>query len=187
MNWPQAASSQKYYLVLVERYRLRHWSENHHHHHPQQDQNGPLWIENKRIGHSKPKALRPQVHSAHNHTLWHFNASPSSLTSQDKRGKSRALSLSSPLPPRRTISHAHDPTPQNTHRRLPHPVATIPPSDDSKRMDYLPPHMRVPAAVASYSVCSGTMLLFNKLAMHYGTSCWGNDRMGWAGREGGER
>ena len=63
-------------------------------------------------------------------------------------------------------------------------MATIPPSDDSKTMDFLPPHMRVPAAVASYSVCSGTMLLFNKLAMHYGTSCWGNDGMG--GREGRE-
>ncbi|GAB5031638.1 Hypothetical protein NocV09_00601910 [Nannochloropsis oceanica] len=34
-------------------------------------------------------------------------------------------------------------------------------------MDFLPPHLRVPAAVASYSVCSGTMLLFNKLAMYY--------------------
>jgi len=37
-------------------------------------------------------------------------------------------------------------------------------------MDFLPPHLRVPAAVASYSVCSGTMLLFNKLAMYYGMS-----------------
>lgn len=50
------------------------------------------------------------------------------------------------------------------------PVATIPPpNDDNKKMDFLPAHMRVPAAVASYSLCSGTMLLFNKLAMHYGT------------------
>lgn len=35
-------------------------------------------------------------------------------------------------------------------------------------MDFLPVHLRVPAAIASYSLCSGTMLLFNKLAMHYG-------------------
>lgn len=37
-------------------------------------------------------------------------------------------------------------------------------------MDFLPVHLRVPAAIASYSLCSGTMLLFNKLAMHYGAS-----------------
>lgn len=41
-------------------------------------------------------------------------------------------------------------------------------------MDFLPAHLRVPLAVASYSVCSGTMLLFNKLAMHYGKSACGD-------------
>ncbi len=35
-------------------------------------------------------------------------------------------------------------------------------------MDFLPVHLRVPAAVVTYSLCSGTMLLLNKLAMHYG-------------------
>lgn len=35
-------------------------------------------------------------------------------------------------------------------------------------MDFLPLPLRIPAAVITYSICSGTMLLFNKLAMHYG-------------------
>lgn len=56
-------------------------------------------------------------------------------------------------------------TPKPNHKHT-DTRATIP---HSKKMDFLPAHLRVPAAVASYSVCSGTMLLFNKLAMHYGT------------------
>jgi hypothetical protein len=35
-------------------------------------------------------------------------------------------------------------------------------------LDVIPQPLRVGAAVIAYSVCSGTMLLFNKLAMHYG-------------------
>lgn len=35
-------------------------------------------------------------------------------------------------------------------------------------MDAVPPRLRAPVAIVAYSLCSATMLLFNKLAMFYG-------------------
>lgn len=60
------------------------------------------------------------------------------------------------------LSHAHD----HSHSTPPIPVANI--LTTTETMDFLPADLRVPAAVASYSACSATMLLFNKLAVYYG-------------------
>lgn len=53
----------------------------------------------------------------------------------------------------------------------PLPLSLVPPSLPSPpEMEFVPKQWRVVAAIVAYSICSGTMLLFNKLAMYYGES-----------------